>query len=123
MTREEALLRVVEAAQNLNRAHELWAAGSQPQAAFDVAIVDLFVAVAALDALPESGDGWRPIESNTPRDRFIWLWCPEDESRWLAKWQGGLWHGVDDEGLTRDSEDFTPTHWMPLPPAPRGETG
>ncbi len=72
-------------------------------------------------------EAWQPIES-APRDRFIWLWCPEDNSRWLAKWQDGQWYGVDDEGLTRacgyhkDSGRVTGweiTHWRPLPAPPR----
>jgi len=58
---------------------------------------------------------WREIDSQTPRDRFIILWCREDDSYWWAKWQGGMWHGVDEMGLTRDSENFTPDLWCRVP--------
>lgn len=70
---------------------------------------------------------WRPIET-APKDVFIFLYCPEDGSRWLAKWQDRRWHGVDDMGLTRagasagDPDVVTGwfvSHWMPLPPPPR----
>lgn len=69
---------------------------------------------------------WQTIDT-APKDRFILLWCPEDESRWLAKWQGGEWYGVDDEGLTRNGDADRPsamhrwvvTHWMPLPDPPK----
>lgn len=71
---------------------------------------------------------WRPINT-APKDRFILLHCPEDESRWLAKWQGGGWYGVDvDHGLTREGHskgdpDYVTgwfvTLWADVPPAPR----
>jgi hypothetical protein len=66
---------------------------------------------------------WLPIES-APKDRFVFLYCPEDKSRWLAKWQEHRWHGVDELGLTREGmgpEDVTGwavTHWQELPLAP-----
>jgi len=49
---------------------------------------------------PEA-EGWRTMDS-APTDRFILLYCSEDKSRWLAKWHGDVWHGVDDFGLTRE---------------------
>ena len=58
---------------------------------------------------------WQEINSSTPRDRFIILWCREDDSYWWAKWQSGMWHGVDEQGLTRDSENFTPDLWCEIP--------
>ncbi len=61
--------------------------------------------------------GWRDIDS-APKDRFLLLWFPGDQSRWLAKWQGDRWYGVDDEGLTRQSTGWAPTHWQPLPSPP-----
>lgn len=75
---------------------------------------------------PRSPDvlGWQPIET-APRDCFIILYCPEDNSRWWAAWQGGRWYGSDDLGLTREGmgpEDVTGwkvTHWMPLPAPPQ----
>lgn len=49
---------------------------------------------------------WRSIET-APTDRFILLYCHEDNSRWLAKWQGGVWYGVDvDHGLTREGHSW-----------------
>lgn len=71
---------------------------------------------------------WWPI-ATAPTDRFILLYCPEDESRWLAKWQGGVWHGVDVEhGLTREGHSHGDTNyvtgwfvsqWVDVPSAPR----
>lgn len=74
----------------------------------------------AATALERAGAGWRSMES-APKDRFIFLHCREDGSRWLAKWQGGMWYGVDELGLTRTSETHTPTSWTELP-APPEET-
>lgn len=71
---------------------------------------------------------WHPMET-APKDRFVFLYCPEDNSRWFAKWQGGRWHGVDDEGLTREGyhEDavtgWEVTAWMPLPDPPFVDAG
>lgn len=71
---------------------------------------------------------WRPIKT-APTDRFILLHCPEDESRWLAKWQGGVWYGVDvDHGIHREGHskgdpDYVTgwfvTLWADVPPAPK----
>jgi hypothetical protein len=81
------------------------------------------------DAMNELADKlfWRPIET-APRDRFIVLYCAEDNSRWWAKWQGDQWYGVDELGLTRTGrgpEDVTGwevTAWMPIPDPPyRGD--
>lgn len=71
---------------------------------------------------------WQPIET-APKDRFILLWEPEFCAIWLAKWQGSLWYGVDNEGITRQSarEDGETicyvTHWMPLPLPPTQSDG
>jgi hypothetical protein len=74
--------------------------------------------------MSESWVSWEPI-SSAPTDRFLILYCPEDESRWLAKWQGGCWHGVDVEhGLTREGRSLGDpefvtgwfvSHWAELP--------
>lgn len=73
---------------------------------------------------------WRPIET-APTDGFILLWCSEDNSRWLAKWQGGRWYGVDDMGLTREGYSagdpnwvtgWAVDAWMPLPDPPYRES-
>lgn len=68
---------------------------------------------------------WQPIET-APKasDKFILLYCPEDDSRWWASWQSGRWYGCDDFGLRREGmgpDDVTGwavTHWMPLPSPP-----
>lgn len=71
--------------------------------------------------------GWQSIET-APKDRFIFLYCQEDDSRWLAKWQGHRWYGVDDYGLSRQGSSqgdpdvvtgWFVTHWMPLPEPPQ----
>jgi hypothetical protein len=85
-----------------------------------------------MDELKELADRllWRPIET-APKDSFILLYCMEDDSRWLAKWQGHRWHGVDDMGLTRDGHSdgdpevvtgWAVNAWMPLPAAPYRDT-
>jgi hypothetical protein len=56
-------------------------------------------AALSLQLLREPTD-WQPMET-APHDQFIMLWCPEDNSRWLAKWQGDRWYGVDDMGFSR----------------------
>lgn len=74
--------------------------------------------------------GWRAMDS-APKDRFILLWCAEDNSRWLAKWQGGRWYGVDDQGLTREGHaagdpgvvtGWAVNGWRPLPASPRASS-
>lgn len=67
---------------------------------------------------------WPTIDS-APKDRFILLYCPEDDSIWFAKWQGGEWYGVDDQGLTRsgnshdnDPDSWYVSNWHPLPSKP-----
>ena len=71
---------------------------------------------------------WQPINT-APKDGdyFILLYCAEDKSRWLAKWQGDRWYGVDDLGLTREGYSYGDPNvftgwainaWMALPPPP-----
>ena len=69
---------------------------------------------------------WQPIET-APKDRFILLYCAEDRSCWLAKWQDGQWYGVDDHGLTRHGNSSNETNsvtgwfvsaWQELPSPP-----
>lgn len=71
---------------------------------------------------------WRPIESAPKnQEQFILLYCAEDRSRWLAKWQGDQWYGIDEFGLTRTGQSAgDPNYvtgwfvdaWMPLPEMP-----
>lgn len=72
-------------------------------------------------------DAWNNDMLAAPRDKFILIWCPEDCSRWIAKWQRGEWFGVDDCGLSRSggyhagSDRVTGweiTHWQTLPERP-----
>lgn len=66
---------------------------------------------------------WHLIES-APADKFVLLYCPEDDTRWLAKLQHGRWRGHDENGNSREGmgpEDVTGwkvTHWAPLPDKP-----
>lgn len=70
---------------------------------------------------------WQPIHT-APKDRFIFLYCPEDGSRWLAMWQQGEWYGVDvDHGIRRTGhslgdKDFVTgwfvSQWHDTPPVP-----
>lgn len=72
-------------------------------------------------------DGWFPIET-APKDRFIIVYCPEDGSRWLAKWQGGEWYGGDCEhGILRAGKSLGDrsivtgwfvSHWRDVPAPP-----
>lgn len=80
------------------------------------------VADAVAAPLIHAPDGWRDIAS-APRDRFIFVYCPEDKSRWLAKWQSDQWYGVDEQGLTRSSNHWRVAHWRPLPEPPAAPKG
>lgn len=80
----------------------------------------------AVDALKSAVKGWRQIKS-APKDCFILVYCTEDNSRWLAKWQGQRWYGVDDMGLTREGHSkgdpdvvtgWEVDAWLPLPDSP-----
>lgn len=86
------------------------------------------------DALKDLADRllWRPMKSAPKQcETFILLWCAEDNSRWLASWQGQRWYGVDDLGLTREGYSegdpdvvtgWAVNAWMPLPDPPyRGD--
>lgn len=97
---------------------------------FAIAFQQSSEVVGRLDVVNPAATSWQDI-STAPRDRFILLYCAEDHSRWLAKWQGGKWFGVDDMGLTRtgrsegDPNDVTGwviTGWADLPPPPARKT-
>lgn len=68
--------------------------------------------------------GWLPIES-APEHTVVWVnvmdhglsCCPDGMC--LAVLDGGLWHGCG--SYSNMLLSGTPTHWMPLPAAPKGE--
>jgi len=81
------------------------------------------LAQAAIDAM-----GWRKIES-APKDGtyvLIWLRAPfsrVEKARWCKFWEN--WQ-IDDEEFSETAEHHgigseVPTHFMPLPPAPKDE--
>lgn len=88
---------------------------------------------ATLSQPPVGERGWQEM-GTAPKDHFILLYCEEDQSIWLAKWQGGLWYGCDDLGLTRSGHTagdpnvvtgWAVNGWRPLPslPASPGREG
>jgi hypothetical protein len=69
---------------------------------------------------------WQLI-TTAPLNQFVLVFCPEDGSRWIAKWQGLRWCGVDEHGLTREGHSlgdpevvtgWAVSHWMPVPDGP-----
>lgn len=63
---------------------------------------------------------WRPIEEAPKDGPFVLLfnaaseaWCPT-----IARWNGDGWG--DEEGTFHIPGLNMPTHWMPLPPPPKG---
>lgn len=75
----------------------------------------------------KAGDGWLSMES-APKNGALILACgPEQRSGkpwWhsILGWSGKYWTDgtyADDEGTL---VEFTPTHWMPLPLPPQGES-
>ena len=61
---------------------------------------------------------WMPIDENTPKDRPIILFNPEDNRGYSGQWRGTL-DGSGYWDYDHDNASFDkPTHWMPLPNAP-----
>ena len=65
-------------------------------------------------AMPETRQGWQPIET-APRDCDI-----------LTTWRGGTitvarWSGYFNAWMANRKDAFKPTHWMPLPDPPSAE--
>lgn len=79
--------------------------------------------VAAIATMPS--DDWRPIDGDTPRDRFILVYTPADGEMdgfvAMAKWRDLSWYGVTDEGMPFDPLQIWDrvTHWRPLPSPPK----
>ncbi len=69
---------------------------------------------------------WQPIDT-APKDRSdVWLFCPNDEPQqcvgFFCNGDGGYWEPT--EKLVADVVGaIEPTHWMPLPDAPKVEDG
>lgn len=64
-------------------------------------------------------DEWRTIESAPKDGTEVLIW--DGASMVVAMWRPNLlipWRGTYGDG----DAAWEPTHWMPLPPAPKGET-
>lgn len=85
---------------------------------------------AALSCL--AGEGWRPI-SDAPKDGTHVLIAQRrgDSDKWSVleghfvkrsrRSRNGTWYGTGDYGEEEFSQQYEPTHWMPLPAAPSVE--
>lgn len=93
--------------------------------ALDEAIAALATPPAPVRGAAEPGEiAWQLIDT-APKDSFIIVYCPEDSSRWLAKWQGGEWYGSDCEhGILRTGHSLGDpnyvtgwfvSHWRDVP--------
>ncbi len=63
--------------------------------------------------------GWIAIET-APKDKIIFLATPR-KYEFYCRWYRDKWcfWGLDDfDGMGWVTLDFTPSHWMPLPPFP-----
>ena len=82
---------------------------------------ELIQKVEPLYSAPTIPEGWQPIET-APKEVSC-LVVGESGNVWVAKYTyagpraGERWNAL---GLGR--LPFSPTHWMPLPAAPKGET-
>lgn len=72
-------------------------------------------------------EGWRPIETAPKTTRSILVWCPDVKCTFVVSWftpydedddrpEGWLYFGPHFSALHHE-----PTHWMPLPAAPKPE--
>lgn len=69
--------------------------------------------------------GWRPI-ATAPSQEEVVVCCAGMLGWWCIAWRTALGEWCVHTGF--DRVQYTPTHWMPLPPppstaAPDGETG
>lgn len=70
--------------------------------------------IAALKAELEQAKAerqWRPIET-APKESWDIILCDADGWRIIGNWWRDAWRDYV-------GEEFFPTHWMPLPPAPK----
>ena len=80
--------------------------------------------------------GWTAVcdDNLPPLDEIVWLWdgkriwlggLVNGGDRWLwGNTYGCIWrNGVKWEGHLETDDDYSPTHWMPLPAAPEESHG
>lgn len=90
------------------------------------------VVLAAADAVRGSDDGWQPIET-APRDGTMVILADltevapngstiSYEDRWVVagSYQRNNWYN---QFIEEDGEEIYPSHWMPLPTAPKRNEG
>jgi len=84
--------------------------------------VESLIVNLVIDYLAETGrliPEWQPIET-APRDgkRFI---STDDYNIEIIRWYNGTWvvRRCSDPFYDEEWDENTPTHWMPLPPAPK----
>lgn len=142
MTAEQLQQRIVELLDELtHESHYVGHNGYRDERSIAEVRGDLDAAIACLSALPAQGvpDGWLPIGS-APRDgaEILAAW-PKVEldddceptgkvlsfERVVTKFSGGYW--VEPDHFEANGPSFNddweyaqqPTHWQPLPPAPK----
>jgi hypothetical protein len=89
-------------------------------------IVDAIRALSALASPPGPQDGWRPIETAPKDGRDIILGgCKIGPSVRVAHWGAGAYNrktkSYDLDWTSVTAFGFAPTHWQPLPVAPKPE--
>jgi hypothetical protein len=104
----------------------LRAGGNRNYPQFEVYVrLDAVLALYATDTRqPQTEPGWQPIET-APKDG-TWVlahradWTLPENVQWHQGVNRGYWQTMDN-GWVSASQQKTcgPTHWMPLPPAPR----
>lgn len=73
------------------------------------------------EARAQQDDAWRPIES-APRTRHPMFVVRAFSGNGYSSDPWCVWR-ESDGGFARWPHDFPPTHWMPLPAAPREQSG
>lgn len=82
-----------------------------------VELRDFTAELTAILALAAPAEGWQPIETAPKDGTWIIGATPHGVTplRWGVSW--------DDQHWANGCVVYQPTHWMPLPAAPTGETG
>lgn len=98
-----------------------------PSGVLHIEPIDIF----ERDYEPVTVDGWRDI-SEAPLDRgtvlltgFIYINGTRTTERWVcaAKFADNNWFALEEIATDTWEELFNPTHFMPLPPAPKVPSG